>query len=56
MKCAFCNVGTRGDLQPLIALALGLQKKGGLDLISGFAAFQLVSTIIYPNLLFWGTL
>ncbi|OLP95283.1 Sterol 3-beta-glucosyltransferase [Symbiodinium microadriaticum] len=28
MKCAVCNVGTRGDLQPLIALGLGLQKKG----------------------------
>ena len=31
MKCAVCNVGTRGDLQPLIALGLGLQKKGHLD-------------------------
>ncbi|CAK9076618.1 unnamed protein product [Durusdinium trenchii] len=28
MKCAFCNVGTRGDLQPLVALALGFRAKG----------------------------
>ena len=28
MKCAFCNVGTRGDLQPLVALALRFRSKG----------------------------
>ena len=28
MKCAFCNVGSRGDLQPLVALALGFRSKG----------------------------
>ena len=28
MKCALCNMGTRGDLQPLIALGLGLRAKG----------------------------
>eukprot|EP00438_Fugacium_kawagutii_P022632 Skav208985 [mRNA] locus=scaffold1270:260958:263045:- [translate_table: standard] len=28
MKCAFCNVGSRGDLQPLVALALAFRSKG----------------------------
>jgi len=28
MKCAFCNVGSRGDLQPLVALAFGFRSKG----------------------------
>lgn len=28
MKCAFCNVGSRGDIQPLVALALAFQRRG----------------------------
>lgn len=28
MKCAFCTIGSRGDLQPLVALALAFREKG----------------------------
>ncbi|CAJ1437289.1 unnamed protein product [Effrenium voratum] len=32
-RCAFCNVGSRGDLQPLIALALALKAKGTWEVV-----------------------